>query len=85
MELNQGKILQIQGSVVDVIFPAGDLPSIYEALLVDKEDKGQQLVLEVEKLLENNIARCVAMETTDGLRRDIAVERTGSPITVPVG
>ncbi|MEN6528401.1 MAG: F0F1 ATP synthase subunit beta [Anaerolineaceae bacterium] len=85
MELNQGKILQIQGSVVDVIFPAGDLPSIYEALLVDKEDKGQQLVLEVEKLLENNIARCVAMDTTDGLRRDMAVERTGSPITVPVG
>lgn len=85
MELNQGKILQIQGSVVDVIFPAGDLPSIYEALVVDKEDKDQQLVLEVEKLLENNIARCVAMDTTDGLRRDMVVERTGSPITVPVG
>ena len=84
MELNQGKILQIQGSVVDVIFPAGEIPSIYEALIVEKGEEGQ-LVLEVEKLLENNIARCVAMDTTDGLRRDMAVVRTGSPISVPVG
>ena len=84
MELNQGKILQIQGSVVDVIFPTGEIPSIYEALLVEKGEE-EQLVLEVEKLLENNIARCVAMDTTDGLRRDMIVVRTGSPITVPVG
>jgi F-type H+-transporting ATPase subunit beta len=84
MELNQGKILQIQGSVVDVIFPTGEIPSIYEALMVEKGEE-EQLVLEVEKLLENNIARCVAMDTTDGLRRDMIVVRTGSPITVPVG
>ena len=84
MELNQGKILQIQGSVVDLIFPTGEIPSIYEALLVEKGEE-EQLVLEVEKLLENNIARCVAMDTTDGLRRDMIVVRTGSPITVPVG
>ena len=84
MELNQGKLLQIQGSVVDVIFPTGEIPSIYEALLVEKGEE-EQLVLEVEKLLENNIARCVAMDTTDGLRRDMIVVRTGSPITVPVG
>jgi F-type H+-transporting ATPase subunit beta len=84
MELNQGKILQIQGSVVDVIFPTGEIPSIYEALLVEKGEE-EQLVIEVEKLLENNIARCVAMDTTDGLRRDMIVVRTGSPITVPVG
>jgi F-type H+-transporting ATPase subunit beta len=84
MELASGKILQIQGSVVDVQFPLGLTPIIFEALLV-KQDDSNDLVLEVEKLLDNNVARCVAMDTTDGLKRDITVERTGEPIKVPVG
>jgi F-type H+-transporting ATPase subunit beta len=84
MELASGKILQIQGSVVDVQFPRGLTPIIFEALLV-KQDDSNDLVLEVEKLLDNNVARCVAMDTTDGLKRDITVERTGEPIKVPVG
>ena len=84
MNLENGKILQIQGSVVDVSFPRGISPLIFEALTVEKED-GAELVLEVEKLLENNVARCVAMDTTDGLKRDMAVVRTGAPIKVPVG
>jgi len=84
MELNQGRILQIQGSVVDVGFPEGATPSIYEALTIEKGNDGR-IVLEVEKLLENNVARCVAMDTTDGLQRDMIVERTGAPIMVPVG
>ena len=84
MELDQGKILQIQGSVVDIAFPEGVTPLIYESLIVEKGE-GSQLVLEVEKLLENNIARCVAMDTTDGLKREMPVTRTGSPIMVPVG
>lgn len=84
MGLENGKVLQIQGSVVDVLFPEGLTPIIYEALIVHKDDK-TQLVLEVEKLLENNVARCVAMDTTDGLKRAATVERTGSPIKVPVG
>jgi F-type H+-transporting ATPase subunit beta len=84
MNLENGKILQIQGSVVDVSFPRGISPLIFEALTVEKED-GSELVLEVEKLLENNVARCVAMDTTDGLKRDMAVVRTGAPIKVPVG
>jgi F-type H+-transporting ATPase subunit beta len=84
MELASGKILQIQGSVVDVQFPQGLTPIIYEALMVNK-DESSKLVLEVEKLLDNNVARCVAMDTTDGLKRDMTVERTGAPIKVPVG
>jgi F-type H+-transporting ATPase subunit beta len=84
MELASGKILQIQGSVVDVQFPQGLTPIIFEALLV-KQDDSNDLVLEVEKLLDNNVARCVAMDTTDGLKRDMTVERTGEPIKVPVG
>lgn len=84
MELASGKILQIQGSVVDVQFPQGLTPIIYEALMVNKDDSSK-LVLEVEKLLDNNVARCVAMDTTDGLKRDMTVERTGAPIKVPVG
>lgn len=84
MELQQGKILQIQGSVVDVGFPEGVTPIIFESLIVEKGDD-ESLVLEVEKLLENNIARCVAMDSTDGLKREMGVRRTGAPITVPVG
>lgn len=84
MELASGKILQIQGSVVDVQFPQGLTPIIFEALMVKKDDTSD-LVLEVEKLLDNNVARCVAMDTTDGLQREMTVERTGAPIKVPVG
>ena len=84
MDLSQGRILQIQGSVVDVVFSEGNTPSIYEALLV-KKDEGKSLILEVEILLENSVARCVAMDTTDGLQRDMIVDRTNNPIRVPVG
>ncbi len=84
MDFHQGKILQIQGSVLDVAFKEGNTPKIYEALRVIRDD-GTAIILEVEKLLENNIARCVAMDTTDGLQRNMSVERTGGPIRVPVG
>ncbi len=84
MESGNGWILQILGSVVDVGFPKGKVPAIYEALTVEKAD-GQLLVLEVEKLLSDNVVRCVAMDTTDGLQRDMTVVRTNAPIRVPVG
>ncbi len=84
MESENGWILQILGSVVDVRFPKGNVPAIYEALVVERAD-GQQLVLEVEKLLSDNVVRCVAMDTTDGLQRDMTVVRTNAPIKVPVG
>jgi len=84
MTLSQGKIVQIQGSVVDVKFTENNIPLIYEALSVDL-DEGGQLILEVQKLLEGGVARCVAMDATDGLQRETAVKRTNAPIMVPVG
>jgi len=80
----KGKIVQIKGAVVDVVFPSEHLPELYNALEVPLDD-GDKLVLEVEHQLPNNWVRCVAMDTTDGLRRGMPVVNTGLPITVPVG
>ena len=79
-----GRVIQIQGSVVDVEFPAGQLPDIFEALEISRPNAGK-LVLEVEKHLGDNRVRCVSMDTTDGLQRGLPAEATGSPIMVPVG
>ena len=84
MTLSQGKIVQIQGSVVDVKFTENNIPLIYEALSVDL-DEGGQLILEVQKLLEAGVARCDALDATDGLQRETLVKRTNAPIMVPVG
>ncbi len=84
MPETKGRIVQILGGVVDVEFPAEMLPEIYEALLVDRPGQ-PPLTLEVQKHLGNNWVRCVAMETTDGLKRGLAVGGTGKPIQVPVG
>ncbi|MEM7306924.1 MAG: F0F1 ATP synthase subunit beta [Planctomycetota bacterium] len=80
-----GTISQIFGPVVDCRFPAGTLPSIYTALKVEDSEKGIDLVLEVAQHLGNDVARCVAMSSTDGCRRGMAVLDTGAPISVPVG
>ena len=79
-----GRVVQILGGVVDVAFPAEQLPEIYEAVKVLRDDD-QPLVLEVQKHLGNNWVRCVAMGATDGLKRGMTVEATGAPISVPVG
>src|SRR5512135_2946694 len=79
-----GHVIQIQGSVVDVEFPEGDLPALYEALEIPREGGGD-LVLEVEKHLGKNWVRCVSMDTTDGLQRGLPATATGAPILVPVG
>jgi F-type H+-transporting ATPase subunit beta len=78
-----GKVLQVIGAVVDVAFDASDLPHILEALEVKRD--GPRLVLEVQQHLGNNVARCIAMESTDGLRRGDDVRATGAEIMVPVG
>lgn len=78
-----GKILSIRGVVVDVEFPVGDLPKIFEALNVAGPDGN--LVLEVQQHLGGGSVRTVAMGSTDGLPRGVDVESTGSPISVPVG
>ncbi len=79
-----GRIVQIQGSVVDVEFPPENLPEIYEAIEVVDGDQ-PILVLEVQKFLGENWVRTVSMDSTDGLQRGLSVRRTGSPIRVPVG
>lgn len=79
-----GRVVQIQGGVVDVEFPADDLPDIYEAIEIHR-DSHDLLILEVQKDLGNNWARCVAMDTTDGLQRGAPARRSHAPIKVPVG
>jgi len=79
-----GRVAQIQGSVVDVEFQEGNLPELFEAIVIERENK-EPLVLEVEKHLGENHVRCVAMDSTDGLQRGIPAEATGAPIMVPVG
>jgi F-type H+-transporting ATPase subunit beta len=79
-----GRVVQITGAVVDVEFPADDLPEIYEAIEIERKDL-PPLVLEVQKDLGDNWVRCVAMDSTDGLQRGLPVRRTYEPIKVPVG
>ena len=79
--MSQGKIVQIIGAVVDVEFPRDTIPRVYDALkLVDVD-----LTLEVQQQLGDGVVRTIAMGSTDGLKRGLAVNNTGAPITVPVG
>ncbi len=82
--MNKGKITQIIGPVIDVEFMEGELPAIYNAINI-KRDDGSDLVLEVQQHLGENIVRCVAMDASDGLVRGMEVVDTGDSITVPVG
>jgi F-type H+-transporting ATPase subunit beta len=87
-DTQQGNISQVLGNVVDVQFAYGSLPPILTALRVSNpaiNDQQGNLVLEVEQHLGENTVRCIAMDTTDGLVRGMAVENTGAPISVPVG
>jgi len=83
IERTEGRIVQIMGPVVDVAFPAGELPEIYDAVEVPRN--GDRLVLEAQKHLGNDWVRCLAMGPTDGLQRGMAALATGGPIKVPVG
>jgi F-type H+-transporting ATPase subunit beta len=77
-------VIQITGPVVDIEFPAGQLPAILNAVEIDREGQ-DPLVCEVAQHLGNNWVRSVAMTTTDGLARGTKAVDTGGPITVPVG
>ncbi len=79
--MSQGKIVQIIGPVVDVEFPRSALPKVYDALKLAEGD----LTLEVQQQLGDGIVRSIAMGSTDGLKRGLAVLNTGAPISVPVG
>ena len=81
-EINQGRVVQVMGAVVDVKFD-DHLPAILDALEVEHD--GKKLVLEVAQHLGENSVRTIAMDTTEGLKRGQAVDSTGAPISVPVG
>ncbi|MCF8008203.1 MAG: F0F1 ATP synthase subunit beta [Halanaerobiales bacterium] len=83
---NIGKVVQVIGPVVDVEFPEGELPEIYNAVKIIKDEKEEDiLVIETMQQLGDNRVRCVAMDSTDGLVRGMKAFDTSGPITVPVG
>ena len=79
--MSSGRIVQIIGAVIDVEFPRDSVPKVYDALLVD----GQGLTLEVQQQLGDGIVRTIAMGSTEGVSRGLAVANSGAPIQVPVG
>jgi F-type H+-transporting ATPase subunit beta len=80
-----GTILEIKGVVIDARFPDGQLPSIYNAIEIDRGGDGAPLIAEVQQHLGDDRVRAVAFDTTDGLARGTRVTDTGGPISVPVG
>jgi F-type H+-transporting ATPase subunit beta len=87
-EVNTGLIKQVMGPVVDVEFPNGKIPAIYNALKLSNPIISNQegnLVVEVAQHLGGNVVRCIAMDSTDGLKRGQPVTDTGKPIQAPVG
>jgi F-type H+-transporting ATPase subunit beta len=82
--IENGKIIQIMGSVVDVQFSKGNMPKVFDAIEIQREGK-DPIVVEVQMHLGNYAVRGVAMDTTDNLLRGMEVVNTGNPITVPVG
>ena len=79
--MSQGKIVQIIGAVVDVEFPRADVPKVYDALKVG----GTEITLEVQQQLGDGVVRCIALGSTDGLKRNLIATNTGHAISVPVG
>ena len=81
--MEKGKIIQVSGPVIDVLFEKGNLPKIKDALTVDNH--GKQCVMEVAKHMGHNVVRCIMLSASEGLCRDMEVVQTGQGITVPVG
>jgi F-type H+-transporting ATPase subunit beta len=79
-----GRVVQILGGVVDVEFPQGEVPEIFEAIEIERLDQ-EPLILEVQKQLGDGWVRTVSMDSTDGLQRGVLAKATGAPIMVPVG
>lgn len=81
-----GRIVQIIGAVVDVEFPEGHIPELYDALQVKGDGKNRKdLILEVQQQIGGGVVRCIAMGSSDGLCRGLDAVNTGSGIKVPVG
>src|SRR6267378_6109229 len=87
--MNQGTIVQCIGAVTDIQFPREAMPKIYDALALEESDDAsfaeKGLTFEVEQQLGDGVVRCIALGSSDGLRRGMKVKNTGAPITVPVG
>src|SRR3989338_5605483 len=79
--MKTGKIVEIIGAVIDVEFPRAAVPKVYDAIVVEQSN----LTLEVQQQMGDGVVRTIAMGSTEGLRRGIAVSNTGKPISVPVG
>ena len=79
--MSTGTTVQVIGAVVDVEFPAGQIPKIYDALMIDEAE----ITLEVQQQLGDGVVRTIAMGSSEGLKRGMDVTNTGGPITVPVG
>ena len=82
-EKNIGSVVQIIGPVLDIRFPAGHLPDLLNAIEIERD--GGKLVCEVAQQLGDDVVRCIAMSSTDGMVRGMEAVATGSPIKVPVG
>jgi F-type H+-transporting ATPase subunit beta len=83
--MNEGRVRQVIGPIIDVEFPPDQLPGILNALLIQDTEAGVDITAEVAIHVGDNIVRCIAMSSTDGLVRDMRVLDTGAPIKVPVG
>jgi len=89
--MSEGRVVQVIGPVVDIEFPPGQLPDLYHAIKIDTRDDAADsrhainVTLEAMQHLGNNTVRCVAMSSTDGLRRGVKAASTGAPVSVPVG
>ena len=82
---NIGKIVQIIGPTVDVEFRSDQLPSILNAIRIEDAKRGINIIGEVALHVGDNVVRCIAMKSTDGLVRGMPVEDLGGPISMPVG
>ncbi|MBQ5321968.1 MAG: F0F1 ATP synthase subunit beta, partial [Oscillospiraceae bacterium] len=80
---NIGKIVQVIGPVVDIKFEEGELPKLNDAIEIDNH--GARLVVEVAQHMGDKVVKCIAMDSTDGLKRGQEAKNTGAPITIPVG
>jgi len=87
--MSVGQVVQCIGAVVDIQFPRNDMPRIYDALVLEESDQKsfaeKGLTFEVEQHLGDGVVRCIAMGSSDGLRRGMTVKNSGGPISVPVG
>ena len=83
MVINKGTVIQVQGPVLDIRFSDDQLPQLLSAIEIPNGDK--TIVAEVAQHIGDNVVRCVAMSSTDGLQRGVEAIDTGAPISVPVG